>query len=274
MSRTWFAQPLETAATWWRILRRDGVTLGFTAHDRDLWFDGVLHRAAPGMVPSAIRRSAGLDDDSAEVAGALTHDAVSEADLASGRYDGARVRIGVIDWESVEHETIWVGTIGAVTEQDGAFTAELASRKAELLQSAVPRTSPACRAEFCGPGCNLNPGFFTHEATVMSCNAEAGTVTVACGAPAESLAGGTLRCLDGPLAGSTLHILAVTELNALVVEPPIACALPSGLRAIVREGCDHRLETCGSRFGNAAEFRGEPFLPGNDLLTRYPSPAA
>lgn len=274
MSRTWFAQPLETVATWWRILRRDGVALGFTAHDRDLWFDGVLHRAAPGMVPSAIRRSAGLEDDSAEVAGALTHDAVSAADLASGRYDGARVRIGVIDWETGEHETIWVGTIGAVAEQDGAFTAELASRKAELLQSPVPRTSPACRAEFCGPGCNLNPGFFTHEATVTSCDPDAGTVTVACEAPAESLAGGTLRWLDGPLAGYTLRILAATPLNTLVVQLPIESALPTGARAIVREGCDHRLETCATRFGNAVAFRGEPFLPGNDLLTRYPAPAA
>ena len=25
MSRVWFDQPLETAATFWRVLRRDGV---------------------------------------------------------------------------------------------------------------------------------------------------------------------------------------------------------------------------------------------------------
>jgi len=36
------------------------------------------------------------------------------------------------------------------------------------------------------------------------------------------------------------------------------------------EGCDKRLETCLSRFGNVVNFRGEPFLPGIDLLTRYP----
>ena len=75
MSRVWFSQPLETAATFWRVIRRDGVTLGFTTHDRDLWFDGVLHRAAPGMVPSAIRRSTDFEPDSAEVQGALrVHD--------------------------------------------------------------------------------------------------------------------------------------------------------------------------------------------------------
>ena len=42
----------------------------------------------------------------------------------------------------------------------------------------------------------------------------------------------------------------------------------------VREGCDRTLETCQARFGNAVNFQGEPFLPGNDQLARYASPAA
>jgi hypothetical protein len=48
MSRVFYREEAETLATFWRIHRRDGVTLGFTSHDRDLWFDGVLYRAAPG----------------------------------------------------------------------------------------------------------------------------------------------------------------------------------------------------------------------------------
>ena len=47
-TRTWFTTPLETVATWWRIECADGVTLGFTSHDRDLAFGGLTHRTAPG----------------------------------------------------------------------------------------------------------------------------------------------------------------------------------------------------------------------------------
>jgi hypothetical protein len=36
------------------------------------------------------------------------------------------------------------------------------------------------------------------------------------------------------------------------------------------EGCDKQLATCAMRFENALKFRGEPFLPGNDVLTRFP----
>lgn len=270
MSRVWFTQGLETVATFWRVSRRDGVTLGFTAHDRDLWFDGVLHRAAPGMAPSAIRRGAGLEEDSAEVAGALSHDSIGAADLAAGRYDGARVRIGLVDWQTLERQTVWSGTMGAVTHQDGGFTAELASRKTELLQSPVPRTSPACRAAFCGPGCSLSPAFFTHEAVIAAVDPEAGGVTIVCDVSSAQLLGGTLRWLDGAQAGTTARVQGV-EGRALLLEPsPPPDA--AGRRAIVREGCDHRLDTCATRFDNAANFRGEPFLPGNDLLVRYPAP--
>ena len=38
----------------------------------------------------------------------------------------------------------------------------------------------------------------------------------------------------------------------------------------IMEGCDKSFATCTARFANAANFRGEPHLPGMDLLTRYP----
>jgi uncharacterized phage protein (TIGR02218 family) len=46
--------------------------------------------------------------------------------------------------------------------------------------------------------------------------------------------------------------------------------IEAGCSIELREGCDKRFATCSGRFANAANFRGEPHLPGNDLLTRYP----
>ena len=47
-------------------------------------------------------------------------------------------------------------------------------------------------------------------------------------------------------------------------------AVVSGVLVELSEGCDRSLATCAARFGNAVNFRGEPYLPGIDLLTRYP----
>jgi len=271
MSRVWFSQPLETVATFWRVIRRDGVTLGFTAHDRDLWFDGALHRAAPGMVPSAVRRSASFDADSAEVTGALSHDSISAFDLAIGRFDGARVQIGLIDWESMETHIVYRGTIGTVAEEAGTFSAELVSRKAELHRDPVPRTSPGCRAAFCGPGCTLSPARFSRTGVLTGFDLGGNAATVTPLASPGDFVGGTLRWLDGPYAGQSSGIAGVLG-GALLLEVPLDIAPPAGTRVLLREGCDRTLDTCASRFANAINFQGEPFLPGNDQITRYPSP--
>ena len=272
MSRVWFSSELETVATFWRVLRRDGVAYGFTTHDQDLWFGGILHRTAPGMIPSSIRRSADFEPDSAEVQGALSHEAIAASDLVEGRFDGAQVRVGVVDWETGEHEILYRGEIGSVVEESGSFTAELTSRKAEFLRDFVPRTSPACRAEFCGPGCSLNPVAFTHEATLTGIDTESNAVTLDTAAPPSDLVGGFLRWLDGPHAGRRMSILAA-EAAGFVLDTPLDSSLTAGLKAIVREGCDHTLGTCAARFANGLNFQGEPYLPGNDLLTRYPTPS-
>jgi uncharacterized phage protein (TIGR02218 family) len=272
MTRIWFDTALETVATFWRVLRRDGVALGFATHDQDIWIDGIRHQAAPGLVPSAIRRSADFEPDSAEVQGALSHASIAAEDLVAGRFDGASVLIGVVDWHTGENAVLYRGSIGAITEQAGTFTAALQSRKAELQRDPVPRTSPACRAAFCGPGCTLSAARFTHEATLAAYDPTTGAATLDCAIVPADLLGGTIRWFDGPCAGITMGIAAIRD-GAVLFDGPIDAVMPPGTRAHVRQGCDRTIGTCGDRFGNAINFQGEPYLPGNDLVARYPAPS-
>ncbi|GGY99646.1 DUF2163 domain-containing protein [Novosphingobium colocasiae] len=272
MTRAWFSGDLETVATFWRVWRRDGVTLGFTTHDRDLWFDGINHQASPGMVPSAIRKSADLSPDSAEVLGALTHDAIRAADIAAGRFDGAAIAIGVVDWDSGEAEMLYRGSIGVTGEEGGQFSADLVSRKAELLRDPVRRTSPTCRAVFCGPGCNLNPEKFTQEVTVADIDFDANAVQFAPAPTPADCRDGAVRWLEGAAAGLDAVIVAASDTGWFVLDAPLHPGLAIGVAARLRAGCNRTLDTCAVRFGNAINFQGEPYLPGNDLLVRYPTP--
>ena len=272
MTRVWFSQSLETVATFWRVERSDGVALGFASHDRDLWFDGLLHHAAPGMVPSAIRRTIAVEPDSAEMQGALDHAAIRAADLAEGRFDGAAVRVGLVDWESRESEVLFAGTIGSVGQQGESFTAELLSAKAALERELVPRTAPTCRAAFCGPGCTLSGARFAHDAIVAQTDGERRAVRLTGGLDPALLLWGELRWIDGPQAGIAAGIVGQDGAWLILDRAPPASLSP-GTRVLVNEGCDHTLDTCATRFANAINFQGEPFLPGNDLLVRYGSPA-
>ncbi|WP_301751886.1 DUF2163 domain-containing protein [uncultured Erythrobacter sp.] len=268
--RVFFDRELDTVATFWRIYRRDGAALAFTSHDRDLSFGGIRHLAAPGMIPAAIRLTSELANDSAEVQGVLNHDSIRADELAAGLFDEAAIAIGAVDWMSLDHHTLYTGQIGRIEDDSSQFSAELRSTKSLLEQDLVPRTSPTCRAEFCGRGCGLSAVRFTAVLPVAAIDLEANRVRFA-GLDGERHVDGRLRFMAGPQTGVAFGIIDA-EGDWLVLDRPLVAGTPLGTRAELREGCDHTIATCAARFGNAANFRGEPFLPGNDLLARYGQP--
>ncbi len=265
--RVFFDRELDTVATFWRVYRRDGVAMGFTSHDHDLTFGGILHRAAPGMVPAAIRLTADLANDSAEVEGALSHDTIREADLAAGLFDEAAIAIGAVDWESLEHHTLYTGDLGMIEDDRRGFSAVLRSAKQLLERDLVPRTSPTCRAVFCGPGCGLSATRFTQVLPLAGIDPDFNRVRFAGIAPADHI-DGLVRFRDGPQTGISFGIVSADG-DWLMLDRPLVEGTAIGTLAELREGCDHTIGACSGRFGNARNFRGEPFLPGNDLLTRY-----
>ncbi len=269
MTDAWLAGPVTSVAYGWRLERGDGVTLGFTSHDRDVLVDNVMLRASPGMLPSTIVDSIGLETDGLEVGGALTSSAIHADDLASGRWDAARLEIFLFDWRDPHpsKRILAVGELGAVSYSGNAFEAELLGLTRLLDRPVVPQTSPGCRARFCDADCGLSQRRFRHEATVLTVDAD--TVTMTKAVAAGALRYGQLRWLDGSNSGLIADIVANTANQVTLARPPYFPVIP-GARIELIEGCDKRLETCAMRFANAINFRGEPYLPGNNLLTRYP----
>lgn len=271
MTGDWQARPLATIAFLWRLDRADGVTLGFTSHDRDLERGGLTYRAAPGMLPSAISLGDGFDADTLDVGGALTADAITAGDLAAGRWDGARVRLWAADWDDDGADPLLLarGELGEVSAQDEGFTAELRGPAAVLERPAVEQTSPECRAELGDKRCHVDMAGRTRAVSVVA-SADAVTLTLDTTEPVANAYGwGRLRWLTGANSGLASAIMASAGATLTLREPP-PDPVAIGDRALVMEGCDKAFATCTARFANAANFRGEPHLPGNDLLTRYP----
>lgn len=268
---TAFLNPdLTTIALCWRLARRDGITLGFTTHDRDLAIGGLVYRAAPGMLPSAIALSDGFDLDSVDIEGALTADAIRAADLAAGRWDGAQVAIFMVDWEAPGGETLALarGELGEVSVKGNAFEAELRGPTALLDAPAVEQTSPECRAELGDKRCRVDMAGRTSVTRIAEV-VEDDIVAVESAAAGNVYARGRLRWLGGANSGLESAILASADGRLNLAEPP-PFAPAAGDLVEISEGCDKLLTTCSGRFLNAVNFRGEPRLPGIDLLTRYP----
>ncbi len=271
MSDPWLIGPVTTTAYGWRLERRDGVTLGFTSHDRDVHIDGLVHLSSPGMLPSSILETIGFETDGLDVKGNLDSAAICEDDLEAGRWDGTRLSIYLFDWDQPQagKRLLASGELGAISYSTGSFEAELRGVTAQLDAPIVPQTSPSCRATFCDRDCGLNQNRFRYEARVQSMSID--TLTLAANLPGNTgnYAFGFLRWLDGKNAGLSTDIIGSTASQIACATVPPFPPLP-GARILLVEGCDKTIATCSARFGNAVNFRGEPYLPGNDLLTRYP----
>lgn len=264
------ADRLATLAFCWRLERRDGVMVALTGHDRDLVVDGVTYRAAPGLTPSAIVRAEGLDADTMEATGALDSAAITARDLAAGRWDGARVVAFAIDWSDPDAVPIALGEgrIGAVTLEEARFTAELTGAAARLERPVAEATSPGCRATLGDRRCRVPMAARRRYARVASQAGREVTLDTVEPVP-EGWRDGRLRWIGGENSGLESAVAGSAGAVVTLRETP-AFAAATGTLVEVTEGCDRTLATCAGRFGNAVNFRGEPYLPGIDLLTRYP----
>lgn len=273
---TFLEHDLTSACLCWRLERQDGVALGFTTHDRDLVMGGLVFRAAPGMLPSAVSVSDGFDADNVDIRGALSAAAISDEDLKAGRWDGARLTIFMTDWEAPGAEVLQVarGTLGEVSVSGDAFEAELKGPTAALDAPVAELTSPTCRASLGDKRCRVDMAARVRLARVVE--VEETVVTCAMiGSPqpfpnGEGLhAHGWLRWIGGPNSGLESAVRASDGATVTLRQPPAFMPVAGDLIELI-EGCDRRFETCVARFVNAENFRGEPHLPGLDLLTRYP----
>jgi uncharacterized phage protein (TIGR02218 family) len=267
MANPLIADDLTYLALCWRLVRRDGVALGFTSHDRDLRVGGLVHLAGPGMSPSAIVLGDGVTADDLDVAGGLSSSALNRQDLLAGRWDGARLRLFLVDWRDPEAGEVALaeGTLGDVAVGEGAdagFVATLESPAAALQASVVEICSPECRAELGDMRCRVSLRGRRRITRITAAQADRVQASeIAAGDHGD----GRLLVMDGAAAGLERRIVAETE-GWLQLDEPLVMAV--GDRVLLTQGCDKRFATCRDRFDNAANFRGEPHVPGADLLTR------
>lgn len=143
----------------WLLTRTDEVRLGFTDHDRELTVDGVICAAASGWTAGAADQALGFTAGGSAAAGALDSEAIDEADIAAGLYDGCAVELRRVDWsDPTLSVTLWSGRIGRLKREGGAFTAEIEGPLALLDRVAGRTFGRLCDANLGDERCTVEPG--------------------------------------------------------------------------------------------------------------------
>ena len=258
---------LGSLAFCWRLERGDGAGLALTSSDRDVDYGGIRYRSSPGMTPAAVTRSLGLDSDGGETSGVVSADSLTEEDLLLGRWTGASVTLLAVDWANpAQSVPLLGGELGEISVAGDSFSAELLGAASKLSATPCPSTSAECRAELGDRQCRVDLAGRSVRAEVISAVASRLELDRVVD-PTMLL--GRLRFLSGRNCGTRSTILAVDGPTVTLRDRPRISVEP-GCVVEIREGCDKSFATCVSRFANGINFRGEPYLPGTDLLTSYP----
>lgn len=268
-----------TLARAFAVTRKDGVVMGFTDHDRDLYFDGVLFRADTGLTARALQMGTGLAVDNSEAFGALRSDAITEDDILAGRYDGAEVRGWLVNWADVSVRALqFCGSLGEITRSAGAFTAELRGLSERLNQPQGRIYQARCSAVLGDLACGFDltqPGYSDERAVEGVDDARVFRFAAFAGFDDRFFEKGRFQVLSGRAAGLIGMIkndrVAVTGGRTVELWQALGIEPEAGDLVRIEAGCDKRTDTCRLKFANFINFRGFPAIPGEDWLMSFPA---
>lgn len=255
-----------TTLCWcWKIVRRDGVVLGFTDHDAPLAFAGTTFAAATGFTAGEMKSAADLSVDNLSVIGALNANSLNEHDLAGGLFDNAAIEIWRVNWTAPEQRVLMrSGTLGEVKRGKTAFEAEVRGLTQALNQTVGRVFSHVCDAVLGDARCTV--AVAPVAGTVIAAS-DARRFTATPVNPAGWFAGGKLTFTSGANAGRAMEVKRHTLANgaaAFELWQAMSETIAAGDAFTVTPGCDHSFAACKAKFANAVNFRGHPYMIGAD----------
>ncbi len=261
----------------WALTRKDGQVFGFTDHDRDLSFQGMLFKAGSGLTARTLQQATGLSVDNTEALGVLSDAAIREDEIEAGRFDGADVRCWLVNWQDVSVRWLqFRGSIGELRRAGGAFEAELRGLSEALNRPLGRIYQKPCTAVLGDGRCGFDlsiPGY-AEERAVERC--QEGRLFYW-----DDLAGfepawftrGRLTVLEGAAKGLWSAIKqdrSEGQERRIELWEPLRVAVAVGDMVRLEAGCDKRTETCRLKFNNLANYQGFPDIPGEDWVMSVP----
>jgi uncharacterized phage protein (TIGR02218 family) len=272
---------VTTLCRCWRLTRTDGAVLGFTDHDRDLLFDGVVHAAATGLDAAEAAAELGFAVGGGDVAGALSAAGLTDEDIAAGLYDDATVETWLVNWASPDERVLLAtASIGEIRRTGRLLRGRAARPDAPARRNARPRLPGGLLGRSRGralPGRAGHAGLLA-TGSVDRSDGALGFATASLTDYADGwFTGGRLIWTSGANAGRTVEVKAHRRVGPgteIDLWQRATRPILVGDAFRVSAGCDKSLATCRSKFGNVLNHRGFPHMPGNDFVLSVAGPGA
>ncbi|MDA0780793.1 MAG: DUF2163 domain-containing protein [Rickettsiales bacterium] len=256
-----------TLATCWKLSRRDGTIMGFTDHNENIIYNSVTYLASSGFTPSAVANNSELAVDNMDIEGVIDSFAIKEEDIKAGLYDYAQIEVFMVNYNDLTQGDINLrtGWLGEMKFSKNRFAIEVRGLMQSLTQGIGQLYSPSCRAELGDLRCGVNLTGYTVTGSVTSAT---NNQIFSDSTRAEDDAYfdfGKITFTSGLNNGLSMEVKEFRDKIITLVLPLPYTIVVSDTYSLIA-GCDKNLNTCISKFSNAANFRGEPHVPGIDKM--------
>jgi len=271
----WMQNEIVHSAWCWKVTRSDGVVLGFTSHDEDITYNGVVYKASTGFAPTAVSTSGDMAVDNLDAEGMLRSDAITAEDLRKGIYTNAAIEVFLINYQNTKDEVFLMrkGILGEVTYGKNGFKAEIRGLMEAYQQQSGKVYQKSCRVALGSTECGIYLPNWTFSGTVIGIH-EDGTFVISVKKAEDFFDYGLITWQTGKNAGSRMEIKKYYATGKTELFLPMAYAVGIGDAFQITAGCDGNATTCRNRFNNLANFRGEPYIIGNSYSASYPVSAS
>jgi uncharacterized phage protein (TIGR02218 family) len=273
-------QEVTTLCYLWRIIRQDGMILGFTNFDQNLTIDGLTFEAAVGFNPSQIATDSSSSANNVELTSFFDSSAIAEADLVAGKYDFAEVQVYIVNYLDLPASLtesppkfcyLLRGRLGEITNNGRGFTAECRAWSDQLNQEIGSLVSKTCRYDLGDSRCTVNLAAFSHDCTVVGV-VDLQQLYLSTNAPTTDgyFNDGYLIFTSGDLTDVRRQIMYSNPTRLLFLWEPLPQSPEIGDQLTVVAGCDKTVDACEDKFNNLINFGGEHgggnYMPGADEI--------
>ncbi len=262
------AGSVTTLALCIKITRQDNQVFAFTTHASDIVITGVTYVSAQGSFsPQMVKTSGDMTVDNTDVEAIIDSSYITDEDLLAGKFDYADVEFFMVNYKTLADGNVKLrkGTLGEIESTGQVFRAELRGLMQHYQQVIGRVYSKRCDADLGDARCGINLASYTTTSSVTSVASKQQFN----GAAVPAAPGGLLTWTSGNNDGLSMEIRTISG-STIALVLPMPFTIQIGDTYTAYRGCDKLPDTCISVFNNIVNFRGFPFIPGNDEAMQYP----
>ena len=271
------AGSVTTLAYLIKLTRTDGVVLAVTDNDQAIVYGGTTYVSTVGINASAIQTTASLSVDNLEANGFLSAMGINDADIATGLWDYCDARVYRVNYAdlSMGDEKLARGWLGEISTARIEVKTEIRSLTQKLQSRLGEIVTPHCKADTFDARCKLvaieGTWKFSGVAVSTVVAAQRQFTASALTQAVDFFTAGKVVWTAGLNAGLSKEIKTHAASGNILLQEPMPYAVSVADTFVIFVGDRKRYaEDCLGKFNNAINFRGFPFLPGDDLLMRGP----